>query len=412
MLQESWDLFPISYTKIAMLENFSLLPPDSTFSLLKRFQEDPRKEKIDLGIGIYHAEDGRASPFRAIEEAKKIWCKKDQEASYTTITGNDSFSKLLGELILGERLFSALDEKIALGQSIGGTGALFVIAKTLSLQLTPEIYIPTLTWGNHTPIFAKCGYEVLFYPYFCEEEKALAFSSMKAMFEETKPRSIIVFHASCHNPTGTDLSHEEWEEILAICKKKDLFPLFDLAYAGMGRGVEEDCFAIRLFAQSGIEMGIACSCSKNFGLYRERVGAFFLITKNRTDKEAIQSQLRSTIRSTYSNPPSYGAKLVESILLDKRLRSIWEEELEFRRRRMVENRKVLVRMLCEKIGEKYRFLENQVGMFSFLPMDGQKVEKLIGDHALYLLQNGRINVSGLTQDNLPRVAEALANVLQ
>lgn len=394
-----------------MFKKLPSLPADSTFHLMKRYSEDQREEKIDLGIGIYHAEDKSAPPLKAVVEAKKVWCKEVQEASYTTIVGNSRFTNLLGAQIFSEPIFDKHLYRLSLGQSLGGTGALSMIAKAIYPSMSGDVYLPTPTWGNHRPIFEKIGYHLHSYNYLSKDGKEKDFDGICNTLKKAKPSSVVVFHASCHNPTGTDPDKKEWEKLWQICQEKELFPLFDLAYAGFGQGIDEDCWSVRFFAEKKMEMGVACSCSKNFGLYRERVGAFYIFSENRDIAGVLQSHLQAAIRSTYSNPPSYGAKLVEKVLSDPDLTNLWHKELSDRRERMQKNREELVKNLCEQKGEAYKFIGKQIGMFSFLPMNKQQTEELIEKHALYLLQNGRINISGITEENLAQVVKALCSVL-
>lgn len=390
-------------------DHISAQKEDSIFQLMERYMHDPREEKIDLGIGVYRAEDGSTPPFMAILEAKKVWCRKNQPARYLPIDGNSTFTFYSGQLVFGEGFFNEAKDRIVMGQSVGGSGGLYVIAKLLAASLSKKIAIPNFTWGNHRHIFEEAGMEVESYPYYSRESHSVDMVSLLAFLGQAKPHSVILFHGACHNPTGCDPNIGDWERILKVMKEKKLFPLFDLAYQGFGDGIEEDASAIRYFAKSGIEMAVCNSYSKIMGMYRERVGSYFLLCRDKKTNDALSSHIKSHIRGTYSNPPSYGAALVAEVLESMELTAIWKNELKERRQRVLSLRDAFEAALG-KCKRDCSYMKECKGLFSLLPLEKEEVEQLIEKYGIYLVQSGRINISGLNQSNLTQVVDAINNI--
>ena len=394
-------------------DSLEQLPIDPIFGLSSKFEADQRKEKVDLGIGFYRAEDLCAKPFEAILQAKKIFQKEAETAKYQAIEGNALFCNLAGNLIFGKDLFSKYKKSMAKVQSIGGTGALRLAGEFLYPLSNKELFLPDPTWTNHTSIFSKVGFSIHAYPYYCSKKKSLDFEAMHSFLSKAKERSILLLHASSHNPTGCDPSKEDWKEVLEICKKKKLFPLFDLAYQGFGEGLQKDAFPIRLFLKEEYSFAVCATYSKVFGLYRERVGALFFFCEDKKKSDIVLSHAKKLVRVSYSNPPYYGSRLISLILHSKKLSALWEKELEERRIRIQKLRGQLVDTLEKNhCPIDFSFIKNHKGIFSFCNLKREEVKQLITQYAVYLLDNGRINVSGLNKNNLDYVAKAICNVVQ
>jgi len=379
--------------------------PDAVFGLGAAFKKDPRPNKVDLTVGIYKNERLEAELFPVVKEAKAKVLGEDFLADYLPMDGLPEFSDQLGTLMLGKSLWPGEAARVYGAESVGGTGALRVGAEFLRREVGKKICIPDPTWPNHKQIFERAGFEVGTYPYY--EKRVFDCEKACRKLKELPEKTVVLFHASCHNPTGCDPTEEDWKRLSEICLKKKLLPFFDFAYQGLGEGLEQDAQGVRWFVQQGHEMGIAYSCSKNFSLYCQRVGALFFIGKDAAAKARIGSQVKQTIRAMYSNPPAHGARIVTHILTHATLREQWKKELESARKRVVSIRKELVTRLGK---ERFHYLLRSVGLFAYLDLTKAQVEKLIQQYGVYLLQDGRINVAGLTKNNVEYVAESILSV--
>lgn len=378
--------------------------PDAVFGLGAAFKKDSRPNKVDLTVGIYKNDRLEAELFPAVKEAKTKVLGEDVLADYLPMDGLPEFSDQLGGLMLGRDLWQREAARVYGAESVGGTGALRVAAEFLYKEVGKKICIPDPTWSNHKQIFERAGFEVSTYPHYDREKRVFDCERACRKLKELAEKTVVLFHASCHNPTGCDPTEEDWKRFSEICLKKRLLPLFDFAYQGLGEGLEQDAQGVKWFLQQGHEMGIAYSCSKNFSLYCQRVGALFFVGKDAAVKARIASQVKQTIRAMYSNPPAHGARIVSYVLAHAKLREQWKKELDGARNRIFSMRKEL----ATRLGKQY--LLRSAGLFAYLDLTKTQVEKLIQQYGIYLLKDGRINVAGLTKDNVEYVAESILSV--
>ncbi len=304
-------------------------------------------------------------------------------------------------------------DRIYGAQSIGGTGALRVGAEFLAQEVSRTVYLPKPTWGNHHNILARAGFAIETISYYSVAKHGFDAPAYMDKLSQLAPKSIVLFHAACHNPTGSDPTMNEWKEISRICKERSLFPFFDFAYQGFGEGIDEDAKVVRYFLEQDHEMLVAYSCSKNFSLYSQRTGALFAICKNASDKTRVTSQINRIIRAMYSNPPAHGARIVLEILSDVDLHAAWKFELDGMRARLQAAHQALTQALIAKSKKRdFSFVEKRKGMFSYLDLSQSEIQKLIDVHGIYMLEGGRISMAGLNPANLEMVADKIIAVCE
>ena len=319
--------------------------------------------------------------------------------------GDPVFLVQIGQLTLGNGFDK---DRLYVVQTVGGTSALSVLARFLANHIGAEIAIPTPSWPNHELIFRLAGFKIHTYPYYDLKRHQRNVEGMLQFFKQLPERTAVLLQNVCHNPTGSDLNPQEWQRVLDVFKERKLFPVFDSAYQGFAESMEKDAAALRLFAQSGLDVAIAASCSKNFGLYGERVGALLFILNEPAHKKALRSQIKQINRSIYSSPQIHGARLVTCVLSDPSLKKIWTDELANMRNRIQEMRQILASGLISKSGKPhYQFLEEQRGFFSILGISEEDVLQLRREKAIYMPLNGRINIAGLTPDNVDYIIDSL-----
>ncbi len=387
--------------------------PDAIFGMLGAFGADVRPQKVSLMVGVFKDEHLRSDLLPVVRQAKEKILSADQLADYLPIDGLVEFGQEVGSLVFGKKNWEENHSRIYTAQSLGGTGALRLGSEFLAQEVGKKVYIPHPTWANHRNIFEKAGCKVETLDYYNREMHQFDAEAFFKSLRNAEPKSIVVFHAACHNPTGSDPTFEDWKEISAICKEKALLPFFDCAYQGLGDGLEEDVSSIRLFLEEGHEMLVAYSCSKNFSLYCQRVGALFAVCPNTAVKMRIASQIKRGIRVMYSNPPAHGARIVVKILKDPDLYIDWQRQVTEMRRRIHLARQILIQKLLAKAKKTdFSFLKNHKGMFSYLDLDKSQVKKLIDQHAIYTLDSGRINVAGLTHENIDAVVNSVIAVCE
>ncbi len=369
-----------------------LLPPDSIFGIVKSFLDDPRDNKINAVVGAYKSEDLKSYVFTSVRKAEALILAQKKNKDYLPIDGDRDYILETQKLVFGK-----VSQNIYGAQSLGGTGALRTCADFLRLAGCTKAYISDPTWANHRRIFANPGFQVETYPYY---DNGIDFEAMVTAFERMDEKSVVVMQAACHNPTGSDLTLEQWKKVCKIAQKKRLFIVFDLAYQGFGKGLDEDVAAIAYFLSQEIEFAVAVSHSKAFGLYAERVGALYIVSQR---PEIVASHVKEIIRGIYSNPPCHGAWIVSRILKDRDLRKEWEEELVMIRRRIFQMRTLLADELS------LDFLNQQQGMFSFIGLQKEVVQKLRDHYGIYLPGDGRINVAGLNAQTIRQIAKAIVD---
>jgi aromatic-amino-acid transaminase len=390
----------------------TLQPPeaDKIIRLMGLFAADTRVEKVDLGVGVYRTEDGRTPIMAAVKAAEeRIWAAQETKG-YVALAGDAGFHSVMRALILGD---AVLVERVAACATPGGTGAIRQVLE-MAQRLTPEarIWVPAPSWPNHPAIIGHLGLTQIDYRYYDPEAGSIDRDGMLEDLAQARRGDIVLLHGCCHNPTGADLSAQDWADLSDLLARSGAIPFVDIAYQGFGTGLEEDAAGLRLMATHVPEMLIAASGSKNFGLYRERVGIVLSVTAPGAPRDAAAAMLAHLNRQSYAFPPDHGARVVETILTDPDLTAQWRTELDGMRNRMTANRRALANALRAETGsDRFGFIAAQHGMFSLLPVTEAQVAQLRTEHAIYLVSDGRMNVAGLTAANIPVVARAVARVL-
>lgn len=395
-------------------ELFSQLQPrpdDPILGLNEVFQKDERPEKVNLTVGAYLTDAGVMPLLSTVEEATKRVLARREPHAYIPMSGLPAYNEGVRRLLFGSERAPLLSETAATVQTIGGTGALYLAAlfakNVLGVKL---VVVSDPTWGNHIAIFKLAGLEVATYPYYNRTKGGLRFDGMRSALSTLPANTMVLIHACCHNPTGVDLPKDAWAEVVKIVKERNLVPLLDIAYQGLGDGLEEDGYAPRLFADEGVATLVAASSSKNFALYGQRAGALHVLTRSNEEKRTVESILKSLVRSTYSNPPKFAGSVVAEVLADPELEARWRLEVDEMRERMV-----LMRRLFAEAGERHgvdlSFVVGQKGMFSFTGFTKEMMQELRDKYAVYGVANGRICVAGLNHGNVEYAAEAFAKVL-
>lgn len=395
-------------------ELFSQLQPrpdDPILGLNELFQKDERPEKVNLTVGAYLTDAGVMPLLPTVEESTKRVLARREPHAYIPMSGLPAYNESVRRLLFGAERAPALSERTATVQTIGGTGALYLAAlfakNVLGVKL---VVVSDPTWGNHIAIFKLAGLEVATYPYYNRTLGGLRFDGMRSALSTLPANTMVLIHACCHNPTGVDLPRDAWSEVVKIVKERNLVPLLDIAYQGLGDGLDEDGYAPRLFADEGVAALVAASSSKNFALYGQRAGALHVLTRSNEEKRTVESILKSLVRSTYSNPPKFAGSVVAEVLADPELEARWRKEVDEMRERMV-----LMRRLFAEAGERHgvdlSFVVGQKGMFSFTGFTKEMMTELREKYAVYGVANGRICVAGLNRGNVEYAAEAFAKVL-
>lgn len=396
-----------------MLERLERLPTDPILGLMGLFRADTDPRKVDLGVGVYRDDKGDTPILTSVRRAEQAVLGRQTSKTYVAPVGNAGFNQAMARLVLGEGHPALAADRVRSIQAPGGCGALRLGAELFrSAQPDTVVHVSTPTWANHIPLLSGCGLKLERYPYYDAATGGVKFDAMMAYLDRLPARSAVLLHASCHNPTGADLSEANWRELLGLFKSRSLLPFIDIAYQGLGAGVVEDAYGIRLFCAELPEVAVAMSCSKNFGLYRERTGCLHVISESPTAGDALLSHLVRIARSIYSMPPDHGAAIVLEILGDSNLRELWSDELAAMRKRITGLRHELVKQLAKSCPQRdFGFIAAQKGMFSFLGVDTPQVRALREQHHVYMTDDSRINIAGLRADNLEYFAQAVARVL-
>jgi aromatic-amino-acid transaminase len=389
------------------------VPGDPILGLMDLYRADTNPAKLDLGVGVYKDAQGLTPIPRAVKLAEQRLVDSEQTKSYIGGHGDAQFGALLQRQVLGSRAIALGEQRAGCTQAPGGTGALRLAGEFIAKCLPGRsIWLSDPTWPIHETLFAAAGLRVQHYPYVGADNR-LDVDGMLATLQQVPPGDVVLLHASCHNPTGFDLSHDDWLRVLDVVRARELLPLFDFAYQGFGDGLEEDAWAVRLFAETLPEMLITSSCSKNFGLYRERTGALIAVTSDAERLLDVRSQLASLARNLWSTPPAHGAAVVATILADEPLRQIWQDEVERMRRRIASLRQGLVEALTPYgLAERFAHIARQRGMFSYTGLTAEQVRRLRAEDSVYLVESGRANVAGLDAERLDDLARAIARVVQ
>ena len=392
-----------------MFENLKAQPADKILALMQAYREDPRSTKIDLGVGVYKNAEGVTPVMRAVKAAEKIVWEEQQSKAYTGLAGDPAFADAMIGLVLGD---AVARETISAVATPGGTGACRQAFELIKMaNPTGRVFVSDPTWPNHISILKYLDIEVVPYRYFDNESRGVDANGMLEDLAQAKTGDLVLLHGCCHNPTGATLNSAEWDAVIALLQKTGATPMIDIAYQGFGDGLEADAAATRKVAASLPEVLIAASCSKNFGVYRERTGLLMLISQDAGAKTLNQGTLAYLNRQNYSFPPDHGARVVTEVLTDPALRADWEAELEAVRLSMLDLRTQLASELQRLSGsDRFGFLAQHRGMFSRLGTTPELVELMRAEHGIYMIGDSRMNIAGLNAQTVPILAEAIIKV--
>jgi aspartate/tyrosine/aromatic aminotransferase len=397
-----------------MFDALPLAPPDAILGLGEAFKKDPNPKKINLSVGVYKDERGETPILASVKDAERQLLEREKSKGYLSIEGLAEYGSRVQELLFGAGHEILTSGRAVTAQTPGGTGALRVAADLLRKHFpAAKVWVSKPTWANHPAIFAAAGQQVETYSYIDAAGQGLDFSAMLSALKQIPAGDIVLLHACCHNPTGIDPTAEQWREIAAVLAERKLLPLVDFAYQGFGDGLAEDAAGLRELAKLNSELMVCSSFSKNFGLYGERVGALTLVADSADAAQKALSQVRVSIRTNYSNPPIHGGALVAAVLSDPKLRQQWDQEVAAMRSRIHQMRKLFVETMKAKAPRHdFSFIARQRGMFSFSGLSNLQVDELRTKHAVYVVGNGgRINVAGMTANNMSALCDAIAAVL-
>ena len=389
-----------------MFEHLKEKPADKIIALGQAFREDPRETKIDLGVGVYKNAQGVTPVMRAVKAAEKRLWEEETTKSYTALAGDPAFTGSMADLVLGD---AVPRDNVATLATPGGTGAVRQ-AFDLVRMANPDarVFVSDPTWPNHLSILAYLGMEVVNYRYFDSTTCAVDFDGMMADLDGVRAGDVVLLHGCCHNPTGANLTMPEWRTVVERLNTAGALPMIDIAYQGFGDGLDADAAAVRYVAANCPEVLIAASCSKNFGIYRERTGILMAVAQYSARRALTQANLAYLNRQTYSFPPDHGARLVSMVLTDDALRADWQAELEDVRKGMLRLREQLAAELQRLSGsDRFGFIAQHRGMFSRLGATPGQVERLRENHAIYMIGDSRINIAGLNEKTVPILARAL-----
>lgn len=396
-----------------MFEQLPELPADPILGLSTAFKADNNPNKIDLGVGVYKDEQGNTPILDSVAKAQTILLGKEDSKTYISPQGVQGYIDGMLQLMLGKDSPALLADRIAAVQAPGGCGALRILAELIKrCDKNLTVWVSDPTWANHIPLIGNAGLDIKTYPYFDKEHATINFDAMVDCLKQVKKGDVVLLHGCCHNPTGADLTQDQWKVVLELAQQTGFVPFVDTAYQGFGDGLEQDAYGMRLLVNNLPEVIIAASCSKNFGLYRERVGIAVMVTQSSANRKAVQSQIQAIARGIYSMPPSYGGALVDIILNDDSLRSEWIAEVEAMRCRMQDLRSLLVSKMNEYGASKdFEFVKKQKGMFSFLCITPEQVHAIRDQHSVYFVDSSRVNIAGISKSNVDTLAKALVSVI-
>ncbi|WEK03176.1 MAG: aspartate/tyrosine/aromatic aminotransferase [Candidatus Devosia phytovorans] len=389
-----------------MFETLSTAPGDKILALMGEYAADPRSTKIDLGVGVYKDEKGVTAVMSAVRKAEQRILENEKTKTYLGIAGNKGFGAAVLDLALAD---SVDRSRVRIAQAPGGTGSLWVLMQLVNrARPGATVWVSDPTWPNHYPIAENSGLKVEKYPYFDTETRGVKFDAMLAALDKLGKDDVVLLHGCCHNPTGANLTPEQWDEVTQSLLRTGALPFIDLAYLGFGDGIEPDAYGTRKILSAVPEALVAFSGSKNFGLYRERIGAAIIVARDTNQADVTQSQLLNIIRGSYSQPPDHGAEIIRTILEDKDLRAEWEAELNEMRDRMIRLREKLSEAIRQKSNsEDFDFIASHRGMFSLLGLENSVVEHLKAENGIYMIGDSRINVAGIPEDRIGDLADAL-----
>ena len=396
----------------SILAAVQMAPRDPILGITEAFSADPRPSKVNLGVGVYYDDNGRIPLLECVRRAERQMLENSPPRGYLPIDGLPEYDRAVQALVLGTDSPAIKDKRAVTVQALGGTGALKVGADFLQ-RADPgaQIWISQPSWENHRALFENAGFTVEAYPYYDAATHGLDFDGMLGALRALPPRSIVVLHACCHNPTGVDLTPAQWTRVVETVLERELVPFLDIAYQGFADGIEADASVVRRFVVAGMPLFVSNSFSKSFSLYGERIGALTVVAHDSEEAARVLSQLKRMVRTNYSNPPTYGGKIVATVLATPELRSLWEQELQQMRNRIREMRLQLVEKVQARApGFDFGFVTRQRGMFSYSGLSKQAVARLRDEFSIYAVDTGRICVAALNSHNIDYVANAIAQV--
>jgi aromatic-amino-acid transaminase len=401
---------PLPASLFAAIE---MAPRDPILGITEAFVADKNPNKINLGVGVYYDDNGKVPLLECVRKAEALLMEKAAPRTYLPIDGLAAYDKAVQELVFGANSPVIQEKRAITVQALGGTGALKLGADFLK-RFSPDaqVWISDPSWENHRALFESAGFKVNNYPYYDPATRGVNFAGMVDTLDTMPAGSIVVLHACCHNPTGADLTDEQWTEVIRVVGERGLIPFLDMAYQGFGDGIEQDGNIVRRFAATGGPLFVSNSFSKSVSLYGERVGALSIVAVSAEEAARVLSQLKRVIRTNYSNPPIHGGQVVATVLSTPELRQLWEEELTGMRLRIREMRRLLVdKLAANSASQNFDFVVRQRGMFSYSGLTKAQVERLRNEYSIYAIDTGRICVAALNSKNIDLVAKAIASVL-
>jgi aspartate aminotransferase len=397
-----------------MFSQLQTVATDPILGLMAEYKADPNPNKVDLGVGVYKDEQGHTAVLKCVKQAEALRLKLEDSKTYIGMAGDLTFNSHIEKLAFGPAHQVLLANRVTTAHTPGGTGALRVAAEFIK-RANPDatIWVTTPTWANHISLFQAAGLKVKEYAYYDYDTKGLQSEQMFADLNNVAAGDVVLVHACCHNPSGMDLNFEQWQRFTAIAKERGFTPLVDMAYQGFGAGLDEDAAGLRYLADNVPELLLCSSCSKNFGLYRERIGAVSIVAQNSKVAEIARVNLLSVVRSIYSMPPAHGAIIVSHILDSKELTTLWHQELADMRNRINDYRQLIIdKLAAEGVTDDFSFISRQHGMFSFLGISKAQIERLKAEFSIYMVGSSRISISGLNHSNIDYFAKSVATVLK
>lgn len=396
---------------------FAQLQPvatDPILGLMAAYKEDPNPNKVDLGVGVYKDEQGHTAVLKCVKEAEALRLKQEDSKTYIGMAGDLGFNAHIEKLAFGASHKVLLANRVTTAHTPGGTGALRVAAEFIK-KANPNatIWVTNPTWANHISLFQAAGLKVKEYSYYDYSTKGLNEEAMFAELATVPAGDVVLVHACCHNPSGMDLTFAQWQRFTELAKARGFTPLVDMAYQGFGEGLDEDARGLRYLAEQVEEMILCSSCSKNFGLYRERIGAVSIVAADSKVADVAKVNLLSVVRSIYSMPPAHGAIIVANILNSQELTALWHEELAEMRNRINSYRQLIIdKLAAEGVTQDFSFITRQHGMFSFLGINKAQIDRLRSEFSIYMVGSSRVSIAGLNHSNIDYFAKAVATVLK
>lgn len=396
-----------------MFEHVDAYPGDPILTLVETFHKDVREQKVNLGIGLYYDEQGRIPLLPSVQQAETQRAAALAPRPYLPMEGAANYRTAVQHLLFGARHEAVNAGRIATIQTIGGSGALKIGADFLKRYFPgSEVWVSDPTWDNHKAMFEGAGIKVHDYPYYDAATGGVRFADMLACLNNMPARSIVLLHPCCHNPTGVDLSREQWDQVIAVVVEQGLIPFMDIAYQGFGDGLDDDAYAIRAMTDAGVSFFVSNSFSKNLSFYGERCGGLSVVCQTSDEAARVLGQLKATVRRNYSSPPTHGGQITAAVMTQPELHAMWVNEVTEMRTRIKAMREKLYSVLSAKVpGRDFSYFIQQRGMFSYTGLTPEQVDRLREEHAVYLVRSGRMCVAGLNSRNVEYVADAIAAVL-